>query len=1010
MLANYITLSRFPLLLANVLILYFGSPALRLAGVALLLVGLGLDTVDGMVARKSGQTTMFGSVLDIAADRTYELVLWAVFADLGLISVVIPLVVIARTTLTDAFRSIGIAQGVAPFDQHKSKLGKFMVGSPFMRTGYSISKIVTFTLLTLAQALAGYPASDRLAGYAPTLLQGGRWLAWVALTFCVFRGLPVIIANLRRYWGMPAAAATLLLAVLPNGGLTAQQTAAPAPLPTIASKTTGWSRLPGFVTMYLDESKGTLALELPKGGLRALFVAELATGLGSNPIGLDRGANGPSYVTRFETAGNVVRVIFENWSYRTRGDSLHRRTVDEAFPSSISGALPIIGAEGDRVLVDATDFVHRDWMEVASTLQRSQEGSYAVARDRSGVNRNFTAGFPGNSEIDVSLTFATSGNPGRTVESIVPDGRAFTLRQHLTLLALPDARYVPRLYDPRVGYGATGFKDYFEPIQGDLTQRWIARHRLQRQDPANPGSPILNPIVYYIDPGIPEPVRTATFEGAKWWEEAFARAGLPGAFRVAYLPAGADPMDARYNVVQWENRNERGWSIGGAVGDPRTGELLKGMARMDSHRARTDYNLYAAFFGADAAAADTAFVLARVRQVTAHEIGHTLGLAHNYIASTYDRGSVMDYPAPRIRMTNGRPDISAAYDVGPGEYDVWAIRWGYGIWPAAVEADSLRAIVADGLRKGYRFLSDNDARPESASDPRTNLWDDAATAEEFLRHQMEVRRWGIAHFGLRNIRDGEPIATLQERFVPLYFWHRFAINSLVKTVGGMEYAYAVKGDGQQATRMISADRQRAALAQLLTTLEPSELAIPDSIQTLMAPRPGGYPESVELFATRSRPGFDALSAARTLAQFTVDGLLQRERAARLVIGAVRHSGQLTFEEVIDRLVAATWRGAATTPTEAALRRVTQRAVVDRMLTLAADRDAAQEVRDVVELKLAALGTDAKARSVVGVVTARAHWAAISADITRWRERRELPTPSPALRAPPGDPFGDDGRP
>ena len=298
---------------------------------------------------------------------------------------------------------------------------------------------------------------------------------------------------------------------------------------------------------------------------------------------------------------------------------------------------------------------------------------------------------------------------------------------------------------------------------------------------------------------------------------------------------------------------------------------------------------------------------------------------------------------------------------------------------------------------GFGFLSENDPRAESASDPRTNLWDDAATAEEFLRHQMEVRRWGIAHFGLRNIRDGDPIATLQERFVPLYFWHRFAINSLVKTVGGMEYAYAVKGDGQQATRMISADRQRAALAQLLTTLEPSELAIPDSIQTLMAPRPGGYPESVELFATRSRPGFDALSAARTLAHY--------EQHAQAF-----WEGQLTFEEVIDRLVAATWRGAATTPTEAALRRVTQRAVVDRMLTLAADRDAAQEVRDVVELKLAALGTDAKARSVVGVVTARAHWAAISADITRWRERRELPTPSPALRAPPGDPFGDDGRP
>jgi hypothetical protein len=292
-------------------------------------------------------------------------------------------------------------------------------------------------------------------------------------------------------------------------------------------------------------------------------------------------------------------------------------------------------------------------------------------------------------------------------------------------------------------------------------------------------------------------------EGVKWWEQAFDRAGLRGGFRAEWLPAGADPMDARYNVVQWENRHERGWSIGGSLGDPRTGEILKAQARMDSHRARTDYNLYAGLMGADASPADTAFVLARVRQVSAHEVGHTLGMQHNYIASTYERGSVMDYPPPRVRLSPaGDIDISSAYDRGPGDYDVWAIRWGYGIFPAATEADSLRAIVAEGLRRGFLFLSDGDARPEFASDPRTNLWDDAATPAEFLRHQTDVRRMAMRRFGLRNIRAGEPIAMLQERFAPVYFMHRFALNSLAKTIGGMEYTNPMSGDGQTATRPI----------------------------------------------------------------------------------------------------------------------------------------------------------------------------------------------------------------
>jgi hypothetical protein len=562
------------------------------------------------------------------------------------------------------------------------------------------------------------------------------------------------------------------------------------------------------------------------------------------------------------------------------------------------------------------------------------------------------------------------------------------------------------------------FKDYGQPIQRALEQRWISRHRLQRVDPNDPHSPIKNPIRYWIDPGIPEPMRQATLDGVRFWTEAFDKAGLAGGFVAELLPVTEDPLDARYNVVQWENRNERGWSVGGSLGDPRTGEILKGMARMDSHRARTDYNLYAALVGADAAAADTHFVLARVRQVSAHEVGHTLGLQHNYIASTYERASVMDYPAPRVRLaSNGEIDLTQAYGKGPGDYDVWAIRWGYGIFPVATERDSLAAIVAEGLRKGYLYLSDGDARPENASDPRTNLWDDAESPFQFLQHQTGVRRVALSRFGLRNIRVGEPVATLQERLAPLYFWHRFALNGVTKTIGGMTYQNALRGDGQTATSPIAGDHQRAALSALLAELQPSELAIPDTVLSLLGPRPSGYDGPVnnsnspvgELFRGRTDPAFDEISAARTLSQMIVDGILQRERAGRLVTFAARGRNMLTLGETIDSLVAATWqkRDAAASLKVTALRRVSQRAVADRLMLLAADVDALPEVRAVAEYEIARLRPVAVGFAASGDLMNRAHWSSIAGDFTRWIDRRELPKPSPALVSPPGDPFGID---
>lgn len=788
----------------------------------------------------------------------------------------------------------------------------------------------------------------------------------------------------------------------------AQQAAAPV-ASGIAGKTAGMEKRDGFIPIYLDNKQGKILLEIPRDSLRTLMFMTMATGLGSNPIGIDRGANGPENIARFDRNGDKVLVVFENWSYRTSlNNPANARTIAESFPPSTVAALPLVAEEGGRLLVDATDFFMRDWMDVTATLAASNEGSYSVARDRSSIYRPYTNSFPKNTEVDVSLTYATTGRPGNTVSSIVPNGQAFTLRQHVTIIPLPDDNYKPRVMDPRVGYFGIRFKDYGQPIQNALDVRWAARHRLERVNPADPNSPFKNPIVFYVDRGIPEPVRSATLEGARFWVEAFDQAGLRGAFRVEDLPEGVDPMDVRYNVVQWENRNERGWSIGGALGDPRTGEIIKGMVRMDSHRARTDYNLYAGLMGADAAAADTAFVLARIRQVTAHEIGHTLGLAHNYIASTYERGSLMDYPPPRVRLgPGGNIDISAAYDRGPGEYDVWALRWGYGIFPTN-ERDSLDAIVREGLRKGFLFLSDADARPEYASDPRTNLWDDAATPLEFLQHQTAVRRVAMSRFGERNIRVGEPISLLQERFVPVYLMHRFAINSVAKTIGGMEYANAVRGDAVQATRPIPAAQQRRALAALVAELKPAELAIPDTVITLLGPRPFDYYPYVELFSSRTRPAFDELGAIRTLSQMIVDAVLQRERAARVVQSALHESNPLTLDEIVDAVATPRWISGAAPASNlrnAAIDRIVQRSLADRLLLLAADKDASPEVRALVEFKMRQLRGRARTLSLSGSIDERAHWSAIAGDFTRWLERQELPTPSPALRPPPGDPFG-----